>query len=461
MKVEVKDAPRSQKELSIEIPYETFEQEMEKETSKIAQTAKIPGFRPGKAPKDVVKKQHLHNIRSGALDSLINNAVRDALISNNINPLSQPSVEKVTLEDDKPITFNVKVDVFPTVVVGKFSGYDFAKTTITVSNEDVEESIARFREQATEFQPVKNARALAKGDQAVFDFLGKVDGVAFEGGAAKGHTLEIGSGQFIPGFEDGMIGMALHDVRDVPVKFPEEYHAKDLAGKDAVFTVTLNEIKEKVQPELNDEFAKKFSPHFDTFEKFRNAVKKDLENEARQQSKQETFSKILDKLLGENQFEVPMAIVMEQAERMAQQNMQRYYQMGIDPTRFGMTIEALAMEMAGEAETQVKRALMINQVAADNKFEANEDDIKKEIAEAAEFSGRPVEDIEKDVFSNEQYMLSIKNEIVSDKVYDFLQSQNKIAETVMSKKEFEAKMKAEAEAAQAERIVEAADGEQA
>ncbi len=447
MKVQVVDAPHSQKEISIEIPYEELEKASDIECEKIAKDAKIPGFRPGKAPKDVVKKQNALKIKTTALEKIIGDAVRDALVGNNINPIAQPDIQNVVADEDKPITFTVYVDVFPLFSVENFKGFEFTRTRIKVTDEDVDNTLQRLKEQFTEFKPVAEKRKVKNGDQTVIDFEGKKDGVPFEGGKAEKHTLDIGSGQFIPGFEDGVIGMSLEETKDITLSFPEEYHAADLAGKEVVFTVTLHEIKEKIEPELNDEFAKKVNAQFETFEKLKERIRADLQHEADHYVKFETFTNILNKLVDENAFEVPRSIVMEQAERMAQQSLQQYVQMGINPEMFGMNAKSMAGQFVGEAEKQIKRALIISKIAEVNAFTVTSDDLNKEVERIAEMSGRPADDIRKDLLGNEQNLPALQNDLLSDKVYAYLCGENTISEKEITRAEFEKARQAEAEAA--------------
>ncbi|MDR0453865.1 MAG: trigger factor, partial [Deferribacteraceae bacterium] len=245
MKVQIVDAPQSQKEISIEIPYDELEKASEIECERLTKDAKIPGFRPGKAPKDVVKKQNALKIKTHALERVISNAIRDVLIGNNINPIAQPDIQNVVADDGNPITFTAYVDVFPQFDVEKFKGYEFARTKIKVTDEDVNNTIKRLKEEYTEYIPVREKREVRNGDRTIIDFVGKKDGEPFEGGKAKKQTLDIGSGSFIPGFEDGVIGMLPEETKDICLKFPDNYHEDELSGKDVVFTVTLREIQEK------------------------------------------------------------------------------------------------------------------------------------------------------------------------------------------------------------------------
>lgn len=437
MKVDIKDAPNSQKEIAVELPYEKFQEAMDVECDRVAQDAKIPGFRPGKAPKDVVMKQNIHRIRTGALEYIISNTIRDVLMQNNINPISRPEAKDVVLEDDKPISFTIMVDVFPEFKLENYKGFDFDKISIKVTQKDVDDTIEKLREQHSELKPVAKKRKVKQGDHAVIDFEGKLDGVPFDGGKAEKHTLEIGSGQFIPGFEDGVMGMSIGESKDINVKFPDEYHAENLAGQDVVFTVVLHEVKEKISPELDDEFAQKVAPNFKTAEDFLKAVEKDLQSEADNFVKLNTFTQILNKLIEENPFEVPVSIITEQAREMAQQNLQQYYRMGINPEMLGITPESFVENMMPEAEKQIKRALIINRISEDHKLEVTEDDINAEFDRLSELSGRTADDLKKDVLANDQYAGAMRNDLMSDKVYKFLEDANKISETVMTRDEYE------------------------
>lgn len=444
MNVKVNNAPKSQKELLIELPYSVFEKASDEECSRIAKNAKIPGFRPGKAPLDVVKKQNSHQIRSAAAEKVINDAMREALVSNNINPISQPEVRNVIMEENKPITFTLMVDVYPEFNIEKFSGYKFDRTNIKVDENDVENTIKNLQERFSEFKKISRKRKAKKGDQTVIDFEGKLNGVPFDGGKAEGHQLELGSNQFIPGFEDGVIGMSIDETKDIEVTFPEEYHQKDLAGKPVVFTVVLHEINEKAMPELDDDFAKKVNPRTETIADMRKAIEKDLQFEADQYVKFETFTAMLDKIVEDNPFDVPMSVVNEQAERMAAQSLQQYYQMGINPEMFGLNPKSMAPQFAAEAEKQVKRALSISRISEEQKITVTDEDINKEIEHIAEIAGRPADEIRKGVAGRDQ-MAAFQNDILADKVYKFLCDKNSFTEKTISRAEFEKQKAEEAE----------------
>lgn len=437
MKVQVNDAERSQKELLVEIPYEVFETAADKELDTLLPKAKIHGFRPGKAPKEIAKKQFSHQIKSQAIEKVINEAVQDALTSNNIVPISQAHISNVVFEENKPITFTARVDVFPKVELNKYKDFNFKKINVEISDEDIDDALVTLQERDMTYEPVENRDKVQKGDVAVIDFEGKKDGVAFDGGTAKGFSLNIGSGQFIPGFEDGVIGMKKGETKDLNLTFPAEYNNAELAGKDVVFTVTVHEIKEKVKPELNDDFAKDIDPNSKGLEDLKAKLKKGLQTEADKSTQLEAFGEILEQIVKENPFEVPYSFVKEQSDRLAFNAMNQFYQMGLNPEQVGISFEMMAQRYLAQAEEQVKQAIVINEVAKLANIAVEDEDINNFLSFHAELQGRPVEDIKKELESQMQ-MEAVRNDVLGDKVYKYLAGVNKAEESKMTKKEYEA-----------------------
>lgn len=437
MKVQVNDAERSQKELLVEIPYEVFETAADKELDTLLPKAKIHGFRPGKAPRDIARKQFSHQIKSQAIEKVINEAVQDALTSNNIVPISQAHISDVVFEENKPITFTARVDVFPKVELNKYKDFNFKKVTVEISDADIEDALITLQERDMTYEPVENRDTVQKGDVAVIDFEGKKDGVAFEGGTAKGFSLNIGSGQFIPGFEDGVIGMKKGETKDLNLTFPKEYNSAELAGKDVVFTVTVHEIKEKVKPEINDDFARDIDPNSKGLDDLKSKLKKGLQTEADKATQLEAFGQILEQIVKENPFEVPYSFVKEQSDRLAFNAMNQFYQMGLNPEQVGISFEMMAQRYLAQAEEQVKQAIVINEVAKLENIAVEEEDINKFLSFHAELQGKTVEEIRKELESQMQ-MEAVRNDVLGDKVYKFLAGVNKAEESKMTKKEYEA-----------------------
>ena len=287
------------------------------------------------------------------------------------------------------------------------------------------------------YEPVENRDSVISGDVAVIDFEGKKDGVAFEGGTAKGFSLNIGSGQFIPGFEDGVIGMKKGETKDLNLTFPKEYNNADLAGKDVVFTVTVQEIKEKVKPELNDDFARDIDPNSKGLDDLKAKLKKGLQQEADRATQVEAFGQILEQIVKENPFDVPYAFVKEQTDRLAYNAMNQFYQMGLNPEQVGISFEMMAQRYIDQAREQVKQALVINEVAKLENIVVENEDIDSYLSFHAELQDKTVADLKKELEAQMQ-MDAVRNEVLGDKVYKYLAGVNKGKNSKMSKQEYEA-----------------------
>ena len=442
MKVQVNDAEHSQKELVVEIPYEVFQEAADKELDALLPKAKIHGFRPGKAPREVARKQFSHQIKSQAIEKVINKAAQDAMTSNNIVPISQAHISDVVFEDDKPITFTARVDVFPTLNLEKYKDFSFKKIDVEITDKDIEDALVSLQERDMTYEPVENRDAVIAGDVAVIDFEGKKDGVAFEGGTAKGFSLNIGSGQFIPGFEDGVIGMKKGETKDLNLTFPKEYNNADLAGKDVVFTVTVQEIKEKVKPEINDDFARDIDPNSKGLDDLKAKLKRGLQQEADRATQVEAFGQILEQIVKENPFDVPYSFVKEQTDRLAYNAMNQFYQMGVNPEQLGISFEMMAQRYVEQAKEQVKQALVINEVAKLENIVVENEDIDTYLSFHAELQSRTVEELKKELEAQMQ-VDAVRNEVLGDKVYKYLAGVNKCEASKMGKQEYEAHKLAE------------------
>ncbi|MGA1846170.1 trigger factor [Deferribacter abyssi] len=434
MKVEVKNAEKSQKELSIEIPVEKYNEAFEAEYRKIAPTVNIPGFRKGKAPKSVVLKQFKHRISVNALEKVINESIIQALSEHKINPLNTPDVRDVNFEEGEPITFKVYVDVFPEYDVIKYEGYEFVKEKDEVIEEDVDKVLEKLRMQNISYEPADDAE-VQDGDMVVIDFEGFIDEEPFEGGNAKDYSFIIGSKTLLEEFEKGIIGHKKGDEFEIEVTFPENYFEKSLAGKKAVFKINIKEVKKKIEPELNDDFAKDVDEECNTIEDLRVKVRRDLEEEVEQIAKENLYDKVIEKLIEENPFDVPDTLIKEQAERLATQTMQQYqYMYGVNPDQLGLNKEKLVEEYWNLAEKQIKSALILNKIAEKEKIEVTDEEVDKKIEELASKLKKNVDEYKKEL---ERFggINNLKNNILTDKIFDFIFSKNKIEEKIVTKEE--------------------------
>jgi trigger factor len=284
------------------------------------------------------------------------------------------------------------------------------------------------------------------GDQALMDFEGSMNGEIIPNACAKDFALEIGSGQFVPGFEEQCVGIKKGETKDIVVTFPEQYQEPSMAGQPVTFKITINEVKRKVTPELDDDFAKDVNEKYETLADLRADIKKDLEMEAEEMAKDSVYNSMLDKLIEENPFDVPAVMVREQAERLVDQQLRQYAMYGIDPAQMGIDKRALVEQSLPIAEKQVKSALIINKVGDVEKINPTDEDVEKSLDEYAEKYGKTKDELKKEL---EQYggLQSFQNTVFTNMVYDLLQKENKVVEKVITKAERDAKVAAAAKEA--------------
>lgn len=434
MKVTVNDAGNSQKELVVEIPYERFMEVFEDEFKKLRPTIKMPGFRQGKAPKDLVIKEYKHKLNASALEKLVNESVYKSLVDYNINPLSQPDIKDVKFEEGEPITFKIYVDVYPEVVVENYKGFEFVKEIEEVKDEDVEKVLNELQKNNISYEPVEDDSYTVKnGDMVVIDFVGKVDEVPFDGGSGKDQTIVVGSNTFLKEFEDGLVGMKKGETKAVEVTFPENYHEKSLSGKAAIFDITVKEIKKEIVPELDDEFTKTVDEKCETLEELKKKIEEDLKIQVEDDSKNKLYDSIIKKLIEENPFEIPESMVGDQANRLAEQALQRYqYMYGVPPEKLGLRKEEVAKSMREQAIFQIKAALILNKIAELEEIKVSEEEIDEKVKEYAEKLNLDFQEYKKELVSNKQ-IKNIEDNVLTEKIFSVLINLNKVETKVVSK----------------------------
>lgn len=384
MNVKVEKKENSVVEIEFTMDKEQFNAELDKAFKQNAKKFKVPGFRNGMVPRAVVEKTYGEGVLyEFVIENTVDEAYRTAVIENNLEIVSRPELDIKQIGKDKDFIFVVNVCVKPEAKVSDYKGIEVKKVSTRVTKKEVEEELESIREKNARIVTVED-RELKNGDISVIDFEGFVDGVAFEGGKGENFELTIGSGQFIPGFEDQMVGMKVDEERDVNVKFPEEYHAENLAGKDATFKVKLHEIKEKVLPELDDEFAKDVS-EFDTLEDYKKdlnkKVKERKENQAKAQKEQEAIEKFIEKV----EVVVPEGMIDEEVEKMLEEMNANLSYQGLNIDMYlqymGMSLEDYKAQMRDQAAKRIKLNLGLEAVAAEEKVEVTDEEIDAKIKE--------------------------------------------------------------------------------
>ena len=432
--------------LEITIEAEKFDNAMKKVYFQNAKYFNIPGFRKGKAPMNIVEKYYGAQIfYEDAFNEVATEAYDEALEANKIDAVSRPVVDIKQMEKGKDVIFTAVVQTKPEVELGKYKGIEIPKVEYKVEEKDIEHELGHMQEHNSRLITVDD-RALENGDIATIDFEGFVDGVAFDGGKAEGHELEIGSGSFIPGFEDQLVGMKIDEEREIKVTFPKEYFSKDLAGKEAMFKVKLHEIKRKELPELDDEFAKDVS-EFDTLAELKASIKEKIEKNNEQRQKYETEDLAIKAVCEDVKVDIPSGMVEFEVENMMKDFEQRlsYQRLNLDQylKMIGKTEEEMKKEYEPQAIEAIKSRLVLEAIIKAEKIEASEDEIKAKMEEMAKNYGKKVEEISE----NENLKRYLKEGIESEKALEFIVSNAKFtakkAEKKAEKKETKATSKEE------------------
>ncbi len=432
--------------LEITIEAEKFDNAMKKVYFQNAKYFNIPGFRKGKAPMNIVEKYYGAQIfYEDAFNEVATEAYDEALEANKIDAVSRPVVDIKQMEKGKDVIFTAVVQTKPEVELGKYKGIEIPKVEYKVEEKDIEHELGHMQEHNSRLITVDD-RALENGDIATIDFEGFVDGVAFDGGKAEGHELEIGSGSFIPGFEDQLVGMKIDEKREIKVTFPKEYFSKDLAGKEAMFKVKLHEIKRKELPELDDEFAKDVS-EFDTLAELKASIKEKIEKNNEQRQKYETEDLAIKAVCEDVKVDIPSGMVEFEVENMMKDFEQRLSYQGLNLDQYlkmiGKTEEEMKKEYEPQAIEAIKSRLVLEAIIKAEKIEASEDEIKAKMEEMAKNYGKKVEEISE----NENLKKYLKEGIESEKALEFIVSNAKFtakkAEKKAEKKETKATSKEE------------------
>ena len=386
-------------ELKVTLEGEKWETAKNKSFDKIASKVEIKGFRKGQAPKNLVRKQiNEQQIILEAVESLAQEALINAIEEHHVELIDRPELKIDTLTNEKAeITFVCAVK--PDVTLGQYKGLGYSVEEATVTNEDVENEISKIKEQKAELE-IKEDGSVENGDTVVIDYAGFKDGVAFDGGTAENQELVIGSNTFIPGFEEQLIGMKSEEEKEINVKFPEDYHAEDLKGADAMFKVTVHEIKTKVLPKLDEEIISSLNiKDVKTEEELRNYIKDALLKNRQNENENKATDELLDKVCEAATVEIPEVMIENEVTDMLKEYEQRLMQQGLKLEQFyqftGQTEADLRSNMRIDAEKKVKLRLVLEEVAKAENVEVTKEDINAEYENIANQYGMKTEDVMK------------------------------------------------------------------
>jgi len=407
MNVKLERKENSKVELTFNLTKEEFNVRLEKVFVKNAKSFNVPGFRPGKAPRNIIEKMYgVESLNYSVIEDTVDEDFRAAVEENKLDVVSKPELNVVQIGRDIDTIYTVTVFVKPEAIVKQYKGLEVAKSVKVVTEEDIEKDIEATRAKSARSVTVDN-RALANGDVSNIDFEGFDSGVAFEGGKGEKFDLTIGGGQFIPGFEEKLIGMKIGETKDIEVSFPKEYQMETLAGKPVVFKVTLNSISSKELPTLDDEFVKDIS-EFETLKEYKQSIKEKLEKKVAAENKAAKETAVFDKLLENTEVVVPEAMIEEQVETLIKQTEQElsYQGMTIDTycQYLGVDKNVMKDNFKVQAEKDVKFRLALETIIKLEKIEVTEEDINTKIDELVKQYGKEEENNFKNNDNIKQYL---------------------------------------------------------
>ena len=414
--------------LSVTVPAEKVDKAIDQAFKKVVKQINVPGFRKGKVPRQIFEQRFgVEALYQDAVDILLPEAYGEAIDETGIKPVDQPEINVTSIEKGEDMTFEANVVVEPEVELGDYKGLEIEKQNTELTEEEVQESIDHQLGHLAEMV-VKEDGAVENGDTVNIDFDGYVDGEQFEGGQAEGYDLEIGSGSFIPGFEEQLVGVKTGEEKDINVTFPEEYHAEELAGKEATFKTKVNEIKYKDVPELNDEIANELDAEANSVDEYKENLRKRLAEQKATDAENTQKEEAINKATNNTTIDVPEAMIKTELDRMVQEFGQRMQQQGLNLETYfqisGQDESQLREQMKDDAEERVKTNLTLTAIADAEEVEVSDADIDKELEKMSEQFNISVEDIKQTLGNTD----IVKNDVRIQKVIDMLVEEAKLVE---------------------------------
>ena len=415
--------------LTVEVDAEQVAQALDKAFRKVVMRVNVPGFRRGKVPRRIFEARFgVQSLYSDAIDILLPEAYRNAVEQSGIEPVDRPEVDVEQFEKDQPFIFKAKVTVKPEVKLGEYKGLEVPAEDTEVTEEELEKELERLQHRHAELQVVEGEPA-QMGDLVSINYEGMVDGEPFEGGTGEYRSLELGSGRFIPGFEEQIAGMNVGEEKEIHVTFPEDYKEASLAGKPAVFKVRVNEIKRKILPQLDDEFAKDVS-EFETLDEFKRDLAEKMKERKAAEAERKREAALVEKAAQNAEVDIPEVMIEREIDRMVHvlenrlrfqgMNLQLYYQLT------GRDEASARAEMREEAQKNVLHRLVLEAIAKAEQLDATEEDLQAELERLAEVYNRSVGDL-RDMFSADGYLEELKSDLRIRKAVKFLVEQSKSA----------------------------------
>ncbi len=427
MSLKVENLENNMAKLTVEVSAERFEEALKTSYNKNKGKFNIPGFRKGKAPQAIIEKNYgVGVLYEDAAGDIIDNTYADAMDESGLEIVSRPEIDVVQIEKGKEFIYTAVVALKPEVTLGEYKGLEVEKASTEVSSEEIDAEVKKIQEQNARKINVED-RPIADGDETVIDFEGFVDGEAFEGGKAEDYTLVIGSHSFIDTFEDQLIGKSINEEAEINVTFPAEYHAEALAGKPAMFKVTIKEIKVKELPELNDEFASEVS-EFETLAEYKEDVKAKLVETKLKQATTENENRVVQKAVENASMDIPDAMLEQETRYMLDDYARRMQSQGLSMEQYmqftGMTVENLMEQMRPQAEQRTRTRLVLEAVVEKENIEVSEETLETELQKMADAYKMELDKVKE--FMGEKERAQMKKDLAVQEAVDFLVAEAKL-----------------------------------
>lgn len=418
MNVEEIKADGLSREFSVTISVADIDKRIDTRLGEIQGDIKLPGFRPGKAPLKILRQRFSKNVMGEVLEKAVSETSQSVLTERDLRPAVQPKIEITSFEEGADLVYKMGVDIMPEITPMDFSTISLTRLKAIVPDTDVEEALEKMAKDFRKSEPVDDDRAAIDGDLTIIDFKGRVDGELFEGGTGEGHRLELGSGRFVPGFEEQIVGMKKGETKDVKITFPEEYGAKDLAGKDAVFETTLQGIEAFVDTPIDDEFAKTLG--LESLEQLRSQMRERIESDYGQASRSRLKRSLLDALHEAHDFEIPPAMVDAEFDQIWSQFEEAKKNGQIDEEDADKPEEELKSDYRDIAVRRVRLGMLLSEVGRINEVQISQDEVNRAIfAEAQKYQGQEQQVVEF-YQNNAEALAGLRAPLLEDKVVDFI-----------------------------------------
>ena len=418
MKASVEEISSIKKKVSVEIPEDEVAKEVDSIYKDLGKKAKIKGFRPGKVPRNILERYFKDYVKTEAMQKLIEETYPKALSETHLEPVSPPVVDPREFEGGKPFQYSAVIEVKPDIQLGEYTGLKIEGKKEEVKDEEVEERLKALKNLHANLKTISETRPIQAGDYAIIDYEASLGGKPLEGGRAIDFTVEVGSGQFIPAFEEKLIGLKPEEEREFEVSFPEDYGYKKWAGKTISFQVKIKEIKEKILPPLDDEFAKDLGD-YSSFEELKSKLRGEIEKEKEIALERQLKDRVVDQLLEANPFEVPVSLVEEQAKALVSDTKLRLAAQGVDFKNLGISEEKLQGDYRAVAQRQVKTFLILERIAGQEGIQATDEEAEARLQEMAERMRQKL-DVVKRYYEQNGLLPEVKAGIIREKTLNFL-----------------------------------------